>query len=256
MPEHTSWLTLLLAMMHENLDQNAHALGRTFIGKREPGWQSFEPIAAALLVAVLLILMSLRVRTKLARPDVAVIPDDRLTLRTFMEAFLGYFYDLAKSLMGPERAKRHFPIVATSAVFVFFSNVLALIPGMPVATSHLDVTLGCGLVVFILFNFYGLRTNGWAYLKHMGGPILYMWPLVFVIELISLTVRPITLAVRLMVNMAVDHLLLAIMLGALALVLPIPIMVLGCMVVVIQTLVFTILTCIYVALATEHEEAH
>jgi F-type H+-transporting ATPase subunit a len=46
------------------------------------------------------------------------------------------------------------------------------------------------------------------------------------------------------------------MLGAMAVILPIPLMVLGCLVVVIQTLVFTILTCIYISLATEHEEAH
>lgn len=256
MPEHTSWLTLILSYFHDNLDRNAHALGQTVIGQRTPGWQTFEPIAAGLLVAVLLIVMSLRVRGRLANPDEAVVPDDRLTLRTFMEAFLGYFYDVAKSLMGPERAKRYFPLVATSAVFVFFSNVLALIPGMPVATTHLDVTLGCAIVVFFAFNIYGLRTNGWNYVKHLAGPAWYMVPLVLPIEIISLIVRPITLAVRLMLNMSVDHLILSIMLGFLPVILPLPIMVLGCLVVVIQTLVFTLLTCIYIALATEHEEAH
>lgn len=256
MPEHTSWLTLVLAHFRTTLEQNAHALGQTAIGRREPGWESFEPIVAALLIAVLLVLVSVRVRSRLSNADEAVVPEDRLTLRTFMEAFLGYFYDLAKSMMGPERAKRYFPLVATSAVFVFFSNAMALIPGLPVATSHLDVTLGCALVVFLAFNYYGLKANGWAYVKHLAGPVWYMAPLVFPIELISLIVRPITLSVRLMLNMSVDHLIVGIMLGAMAVILPIPLMVLGCLVVVIQTLVFTILTCIYISLATEHEEAH
>jgi len=60
-----------------------------------------------------------------------------------MEAFLGYFYDLAKTIMDAERAKKYFPLIGTASMFVFFANVLALIPGMPVATTNLNITLGC-----------------------------------------------------------------------------------------------------------------
>ena len=160
--------------------------------------------------------------------------------------------------MGAERAKRYFPLIGTSAVFVFFANVMALIPGMPVATSSLNITLGCGLVVFFLFNTYGLLTNGWAYVKHLAGPMWWLAPLLFPIELISLCVRPVTLGVRLMINMAVDHLILGLFMGLFAIIVPIPLMLLGCLVVVVQTLVFALLTCVYIGLATEHEaaEAH
>ena len=75
----------------------------------------------------------------------------------------------------------------------------------------------------------------------------------FPIEVISLTVRPITLAVRLMLNMSVDHLILGIFLSLVAALIPIPVMILGCLIILIQTLVFTLLTCIYIGLATEHE---
>jgi F-type H+-transporting ATPase subunit a len=88
------------------------------------------------------------------------------------------------------------------------------------------------------------------------GPVWYLAPLVFPIELISLFVRPVTLGLRLMLNMAVDHLLLTIFMGFLTVLLPLPILVLGCVVVLVQTLVFTLLTCIYIGLATEHEEHH
>jgi F-type H+-transporting ATPase subunit a len=124
---------------------------------------------------------------------------------------------------------------------------------MPVATSSLNITLGCALVVFVLFNLYGLKENGLGYVKHLMGPAWYLAPLIFPVEVISLCVRPVTLAIRLMLNMAVDHLILSIFLGLVALLVPVPVMLLGCLVIIVQTLVFTLLTCIYIGLATEHE---
>jgi len=253
MPEHTSWFTLLLAHMHETLDQNAQAFGESVIKHEAPSWRSFEPMAAALFVTLLVLGIALRVRARLQNPDDAIVPEDKLTLRTFMEAFLSYFYDLAKSVMDAERAKKYFPLIGTAAMFVFFSNVLALIPGFPVATSSLSITLGCAIVVFVCFNAYGLATNGFSYVAHLAGPAWYLAWLVFPIEVISLTVRPITLAVRLMLNMSVDHLILGIFLSLVAALIPIPVMILGCLIILIQTLVFTLLTCIYIGLATEHE---
>jgi len=253
MPEHSSWLTLILSHFRDTLDHNAQLLGDSIVGKQPPTWHSFEPLAASLFVMVLILLIAVRVRSRLQRTDEAIIPEDKLTLRTFMEAFLAYFYDLAKSVMDAERAKKYFALIGTAAMFVFFANVMALIPGMPVATSNLNITLGSALVVFVLFNLYGLMTNGLGYIKHLAGPAWYLAPLMFPIEVISLCVRPVTLAVRLMVNMAADHLMLGLFLSLVALLVPIPLMLLGCLVVLIQTLVFTMLTCIYIGLATEHE---
>ncbi len=253
---HNSWLTLLLEQFKGNLTHNATLLGETVVGQRKPGWHDFEPITGSILVAVLLLLIGMHVRARLTKIEEAVVPDETLTVRTFMEAFLGYFYDLAKSVMDADRAKRYFPIIATSACFVFFSNVLALIPGMPVPTSSLSITLGTALVVFVAFNVYGVMVNGGAYIKHLAGPSLALAPLLFLIEIISLCVRPVTLAVRLMVNMAVDHLVLTTFAGLVAILVPIPIMLLGCIVVVVQTLVFTLLTTIYIGLATEDMHAH
>jgi len=216
---------------------------------------SFEPIIASLLIVLAVLVLAFVARKRLLADD-AYVPDDKLSLRTFFEVFLGYFYDLAKSIMDADRAKQHFPIIAGSACFVFFANVVALIPGFPVATTSLNITLGSALVVFIYFNIQGLKENGWGYLKHMAGPVWYLWPLIFLIELISLFVRPVTLAVRLLLNMAVDHLILTIFLGLVALLVPVPLMLLGCLIIVVQTLVFALLTTIYISLATEHEAEH
>jgi F-type H+-transporting ATPase subunit a len=253
-PGHSTWLTLLLEHIKETLDHNASAFGDSFVGHHAPTWHSFEPIIGSLLVMLLIVLLSSRVRARLGNRDSAVVPDTSLTLRTFMEAFIGYFHDMAKNVMGPVRAKKYFPVIGSSALFVFFSNILALFPGFPVPTSHLGVTAGCALVVFVLFNVYGVLANGWSYVKHLFGPAWYLAPLLFVIEVISLCVRPVTLAVRLMLNMAVDHLIMGILLSMFPLFLPLPVMVLGVLVIAVQTLVFTMLTCIYIGLATEHQE--
>jgi len=242
MPEHTTWFTLLLAYMHETLDKNAHAFGESVIRHDAASWRSFEPIGVSLFITLLVLGVAVRVKSQLANADEAVVPEEQLTLRTFIEAFLSYFYDLAKSVMDAERAKKYFPLIGTAAMFVFFSNVLALIPGFPVATSSLSITLGCAIVVFVCFNAYGLATNGFSYVAHLAGPAWYLAWLVFPIEVISLTVRPITLAVRLMLNMSVDHLILGIFLSLVAALIPIPVMILGCLIILIQTLVFTLLT--------------
>ncbi len=255
MPSHASWLTLLLAYVKETLAHNAPLLGTTVINQEEATYASFEPIIASLLIVLAVLVLAFVARKRLLADD-AYVPDDKLSLRTFFEVFLGYFYDLAKSIMDADRAKQHFPIIAGSACFVFFANVVALIPGFPVATTSLNITLGSALVVFIYFNIQGLKENGWGYLKHMAGPVWYLWPLIFLIELISLFVRPVTLAVRLLLNMAVDHLILTIFLGLVALLVPVPLMLLGCLIIVVQTLVFALLTTIYISLATEHEAEH
>ncbi len=256
MPEHWNFITLILAHSRETLNQNATALGETFIGHHPATWHNFEPITTSIVLAFVLLAVAGYVRSRLADVGTAVVPDESLTLRTFAEVFLDYFYNLAKDVMDAERAKKYFPLIATSACFVFFANVLALLPGFPIATTSLSITLGSALVVFVVFNFWGFKENGFGYVKHLAGPVWYLAPLVFPIELISLCVRPITLGLRLMLNMAVDHLLLAIFMGFLTVLLPVPVMILGCLVVLIQTLVFTLLTCIYIGLATEHEEHH
>jgi F-type H+-transporting ATPase subunit a len=255
MPEHTGFLTYLLSQF-ETLRLNAHNVGRTFVGKEEVGYRGLEPIFTSLLVIVGVILLATEVRTKYRAVDEAVVPESTLTLRTFFEAFCGYFYDMSKDVMGAKNAKRYFPLIGGAAVFIFFSNSLALIPGFTPPTSNLNVTAGCALVVFLAFNYFGIRENGWGYLAHLAGPKLYLAPLVFPIEVISTCVRPVTLSIRLMVNMAVDHLMGSIFLGMIALFIPVPLMFLAIIVILVQTLVFCLLSSIYIGLATEHAEHH
>jgi F-type H+-transporting ATPase subunit a len=157
-------------------------------------------------------------------------------------------------MMGPKRAKRYLPLIGTCACFIFFSNMMGLIPGFNPPTSTWNITWGCAIVVFLAFNYYGLKENGFAYIKHLAGPVIWLAPLIFPLEVFSTCLRPFTLSIRLMLNLAVDHLLLGIMIGIFPLFLPIPFMLLGTLIALVQVLVFCLLSSIYVSLATEHEE--
>ena len=264
MPEHTSFFSYLLAQFPA-LRQNMGAFGNTFLGHQPVTIHGAEPLAASFAVMLFIVTLVLLVRPALVgakgnEPAAhAVLPETTLTLRTFFEVWIGYWYGIMKDMMGPRRAKRYFPLVGSLSLFILFSNLLGLIPGFSPPTSNWNVTLGCAVVVFVMFNYYGFQEGGLSYVKHLFGPCLG-WPyvpvnlLLFVVETFSLFIRPMTLSIRLMLNMAVDHLLVTIMLGMVALFLPIPVLVLGTLVCIVQVMVFCILTSIYITLATEHEE--
>jgi F-type H+-transporting ATPase subunit a len=257
MPEHTSFFSYLVAMFPA-LGQNMSALGKSLFGEPVTA-HAAEPLVASLFIMLLLVGLALGIRGQLVDYEKSVIPEATLSVRTFFEIYVGFWYGTMKDMMGPKRAKRYFPLVGSLACFILFSNALGLIPGFTPPTSSWNVTLGCALVVFVMFNYYGFRENGLGYLKHLAGPYLGI-PfipvniLLFVIEVVSTLIRPLTLSVRLMLNMAVDHLLVTLTLGMVALFLPIPVMVLGTLVVIVQVMVFCLLTSIYIALATEHDE--
>jgi F-type H+-transporting ATPase subunit a len=255
MPEHTSWITILLSFVPA-FRENARNLGSAFLppGGHQVEYRALEPIFASILVMVFVGYLAAGVRGEFRDLDESVVPDETLTTRTFFEAFIGYFYNMAKEVMGARNAKRFFPLIGGSALFIFFSNCMALLPGFNPPTGNLNVTFGCAIFVFVAFNYYGFKENGWGYLAHLAGPKWYLAPLVFPIEVISTCVRPITLSIRLFMNMAVDHLMGAIFLGLIAVFVPIPLMFLGIIVILVQTLVFCLLTSIYIGLATEHAE--
>lgn len=258
MPEHTSFFSYLIAMFPA-LGRNMSLFGESFLGHQPVDAHSAEPLAASIAVMLLVLLLAVRVQPSLANYDSAVVPETRLTLRTFFEVWIGYWYGLMKDMMGPKRAKRYFPLIGSLSIFIVFSNALGLIPGFTPPTSNWNITLGCAVLVFIMFNYYGFKEGGLGYVKHLFGPWLG-WPyvpvnlLLFVVETFSLFIRPLTLSIRLMLNMAVDHLLVTIMLGMVALLLPIPVLILSTLIVIVQVLVFCLLTSIYITLATEHDE--
>jgi F-type H+-transporting ATPase subunit a len=212
-------------------------------------------------VAVFIILLAIIARRKYSGDrETALVPEGKLSFRNFFEGIFDAVYTMMEGMMGEKQARRHFPIIATLAVFILLSNLLGLVPGFIPPTQNLNSNVGPALIVFLVYNISGLRENGWSYIKHFFGPVWYLGLLMVFIELASHAARPLSLSLRLAGNMTGDHTVLGVF-GGLAtdimgapLFLPIPFYFLGLLVCVIQTLVFCLLSSVYISLAVAHEE--
>ena len=192
----------------------------------------------------------------------AIVPPPRWSLRNLMETFTEAIFSTMVGVMGEKNARKYLKLVGTLAFFIFFANLLALIPGFAPPTDTLKTNVALSLVVFVMTHVYGVWENGIGYFKHFLGPKLYLAPLMLPIEIVSHLARPVSLALRLMGNMLSDHKVVFAFFALVPLLLPVPFMLLGLMVVIVQTLLFTLLTMVYISMAVahhdheEHEEGH
>ncbi len=249
-----------------NVDhQLKEILGKGLLTGENPVGSDFAHLIMAIFIFVLVTFLAIRYRSIRSNAKESLIPEDKLNARSVVEIISEATFGMMEGVMGKEAAKYFFPLIATLAFFILFSNLAGLIPGLLPPTDKLSTTIAPALIVFFATHIYGLKKNGIEHIKHMCGPMIALAPLILVIELISHTVRPISLALRLFGNMVGDHMVLAIFLGLVPFVVPIPVMVLGLIVCVVQTLVFCLLSVVYISLAIEdlkhghgddHDEAH
>ncbi|MFH1467948.1 MAG: F0F1 ATP synthase subunit A [Pseudomonadota bacterium] len=186
----------------------------------------------------------------------ALVPDSTLTPRNALEIVVEALYELAESTLGPKDAKIFFPFLGSIFVYVLISNLMGLIPGFLPHTSCVSSNLALAVVVFLTFNGVGLVRNGFGYIKHLGGPIIYLAWFFFPIETVGLFVRPLSLTLRLAGNMFGDHTVFGIMSDLVPPLLPAILLALGMFVSFIQALVFMLLTTVYISLAAAHDEGH
>jgi len=174
-------------------------------------------------------------------------------MQNFMEAVVTGVENLIEETMG-HKGKAYFPLIATFALFILVSNLIALIPGFYPPTANLNTNGALALTVFAMTHIVGVKEHGVHYLKHFMGPILVLAPLMFIIEVIGHLARPLSLSLRLFGNMYGHEIVLMIFFALVPFLLPVPMMLMGVLVACIQTFVFTLLAMIYIAGALE--EAH
>ncbi len=194
--------------------------------------------------------------------------DDPKPGQLTLEAAVLAIRDLVVSVIG-EHGFRYFPVVATFAILILVSNLMGLFPLFMSPTAHISVTVALGLASFIYYNYIGISENGIvAHLGHLTGPklpivlMLIITPLIFLIELFSNMIRPLTLGIRLFANMFADEQVAAIVSGLYPpitqILVPVILLPLAVFVAVVQAFVFTLLSMIYISEVSHapHDHAH
>src|SRR5215213_3743279 len=157
---------------------------------------------------------------------------------------------MIEDIIGPHGLK-YFPVVMTFGVLILVSNLMGLFPLFMSPTSATSVTFALGLGSFLYYNYIGIAENGlFGHLKHLAGPIWWIAPLIFPIELISNLIRPFSLGIRLFGNLFADEKVLETLAGLAppyTWFAPILLMPLSVFVALVQTFVFILLSQLYLS---------
>jgi F-type H+-transporting ATPase subunit a len=142
----------------------------------------------------------------------------------------------------------------TIFIFILFSNLIGVIPGMEAPTMVPSVPAGCAIATFFYYNIVGVQANGIVkYLAHFAGPMPLLAPLMIPIELVSHLARPLSLTIRLFANMYAGEQVTMVFLKLTFLFVPAIFMGLHVFVSFLQAYIFMLLTMMYVAGAVSHE---
>ena len=139
------------------------------------------------------------------------------------------------------------------ALFILLGNLMGLVPGLESPTADITVPLGFALITFVYYHYHGIRSNKFGYIKQFLGPVWWLAPLMFLIEIISHCARVLSLTVRLYANMFAGDLLTMVFFSLIPVGVPLIFLGLHFGVAIIQAYVFFLLASIYLSMAIAHE---
>ena len=147
---------------------------------------------------------------RMAMSNLQMVPKGAQNL---MEAYISGVLKMGTDVMGKENARRYIPLIATIGLFVGIANLIGVIPGFEAPTGFLEMPLTLALVVFVYYNYEGIRRQGlFTYLKHFLGPVWWLYWLMFPIEIVSHFSRLVSLSFRLFGNVKGDDMFLMVIL--------------------------------------------
>lgn len=195
------------------------------------------------------VMLLLIVSGAIAAKGLSLVPGK---MQNFFEIVISGIEEFMVDVTG-EEGRWLFPLAATVFIYIFASNLMGIFPGLFPPTANINTTLSCALVVFCATHIIGIKYHGIKYIKHFLGPVWWLVPLIFIIELIGHVARVLSLTFRLFGNMMGHEIVLSILFALAGLFLaPLPIMALGIFVAFVQAFVFFLLSIIYFSGAMEH----
>ncbi|MDD5432388.1 MAG: F0F1 ATP synthase subunit A [Candidatus Omnitrophica bacterium] len=191
-----------------------------------------------------------------------LIPD---RFQNAVEVVVGGLDDFICGILG-DKGRKFTPFIGTLFLYIIVMNLSGLIPFIKSSTSSWSTTLALAICVFVYVQYSAFKELGFfGYLDHMMGKprgilafSVFIPLMMFVLEIVSQLVRPISLSLRLRSNIWGDDMLLAVL--ANFGIMGVPLLVfssfLAILASVVQAVVFCLLTTIYFALCLPHEEEH
>jgi F-type H+-transporting ATPase subunit a len=244
MPEHEQWLT---ALFNDYLATPAIGVLKIFgITASNPArpWQTW--LVMELLVVLLLMALAAAVRSSLSA-------DKPGTLQHIFELLYDFLKTQASDV-GVEHPEKYAPFFGTLFLFIAAMNLIGIIPVFESPTMAVYVPAALAMSTWVYYHVMGVRAVGPVkYLAHFAGPIAFLAPLMFVIEIIGHFARMLSLTVRLYGNMFAGEQLTTVFISLTHLIIPVIFMGLHVFVALLQAYVFSLLTMIYVSMATAHE---
>lgn len=210
-------------------------------------WTNYN---AMLVLGTLLILLL----PWLVRGGMSVEKPSKLA-QTF-EVVFEYLKAQSKEVAGHDGPKYIFYFLSVFTIILIY-NLLGVVPTLESPTMSTAVPLGLAMMTFIYYNAMGVQAQGViGHLKHFAGPILWLGPIMFVLELISHSIRPVSLTIRLYANMVASEQISIAFIELVPWVIPAIFFGLHVIVSILQAYIFTTLTMAYVGGVVAHEEAH
>ena len=176
--------------------------------------------------------------------------------------------DIARPNIGENKYEKFMPYLLTVFFFIWFNNLLGLLPGAANLTGNIAVTFTLALFTFVITTFSGSKD----YWKHIfNTPGVPWWlklpiPIMPVVEFIGILTKPFSLMVRLFANITAGHIIIlslialvfifeSVYVGPVSVIFGVFMNMLELLVAFIQAFVFTLLSAIYFGMAVaEHEE--
>lgn len=243
-----AWINFLTHLLNHWLAAPLDALlGKLGIHPAYPKYPINNTLTLELIVFTGLVLFFVVVRMRLSVEK----PGNAQHLAEMVHEFVN---GQAEQVIG-HGYERFLPVLTCLLVFILLCNCFGLFPGIDTPTANPSVPLGLALFSFAYYNWNGVRAQGpIGYIRHFMGPVWWIAPLMFPIEIISHLARIMSLTVRLYANMFASDLLTVVFFSLVPPAIPVLFLGLHFGVALIQSYIFMLLTTIYLAEATAHPE--
>jgi F-type H+-transporting ATPase subunit a len=151
-----------------------------------------------------------------------------------------------------EEGREFFPLLCGIFLFVLVQNLFGLLPGFDAPTANVNTNAAMALFVFLYSNYQGIKRWKFGYIGHFTGPMPFLAPLMFPLEVVSHAVRPVSLTLRLFGNIRGEEIVLVIFFFMAPVVSTFPVYFLFLLAKVLQAFIFFMLSMIYLKGALDH----